>query len=39
MPNIQGLDLLGSDKYILKGFLYVSLCKTSDPLGQAHFQP
>ena len=39
MPNIQGLDLLHLDKKILRGSLYVSLCKTSDPLGQGHFQP
>ena len=35
VPNIKGMGLLVSDK-IFKGFLYISLCKTS-ALKRGHF--
>ena len=39
MPNIKALGLVASDKKIFSHFLYISLCKTCDPLVGTIFGP
>ena len=34
MPNIKAIGLVVLDKYISKGFPYISLFETSDPWGR-----